>query len=362
MGSLYRRGEMWWVKYYENGRPRRESTGTTKETEARRFLKEREGRVATGQPILRRADRISYEEVAQDLRQHYQTTGSRNMEEAEYRLKHLDPFFTGQRIVAIGPDKITAYVIHRQGAGPSNATINRELATLSKMLRLAHENNKLLRLQVIRKLKESAPRQGFFEREKYEAVRHHLQSDYQVAAAVAHTYGWRMQSEVLTLERRQLDVELGTIRLDPGTTKNSDGRVVYLTPELKSILVAQLERVKALEREMGSILPYLFPHLQGRHKGKRIRDFKRAWRAACVKAGCLGMLRHDFRRTAVRNMVNVGVPERVAMKVTGHKTRTVFDRYHIVTPSDLQDVARKLTGTFSGTTDQVDLDDQRVSG
>jgi hypothetical protein len=52
MGSLYRRGEIWWVKYYENGRPKRESAGTTKETEAKRFLKEREGRVATGQPIL----------------------------------------------------------------------------------------------------------------------------------------------------------------------------------------------------------------------------------------------------------------------------------------------------------------------
>jgi integrase len=361
MGSLYQRGEIWWVKYYENGHPRRESTGTTKETEARRFLKEREGRVATGQPIVQRADRISYEEVVEDLRQHYQTTGSRNLEEAEYRLKHLDRFFAGQRIAAIGPDRITSYVVHRRQEGASNATINREMATLSKMLRLAHENNKLLRLPVIRKLKESAPRQGFFEREEYEAVRRHLQPDYQAAVAIAHTFGWRMQSEVLTLERRQIDFDAGTIRLDPGTTKNDDGRVVYLTPELKSLLVAQLERVRALEREMGSILPYLFPHIRGPHKGKRIQDFKRAWRAACVKAGCLGMLRHDFRRTAVRNMVNVGVPERVAMKVTGHKTRNVFDRYHIVTPSDLQEVARKLTGTFSGTMDQVDLDDHRAS-
>jgi hypothetical protein len=184
MGTLYRRGNIWWVKYYANGRSMRESTGTEKETEARRFLKEREGRVAMGQPMLRRADRIPYEEVARDLRQHYQTTGSRNLEEAEYRLKHLDAFFAGRRVSTIGPAEITDYVAMRQRAGASNSTINRDLAVLNRMLRLAYEHNKLLRPPLIHKRKERAPRQGFFGREQFEEVRRHLRPDLQVAVVV----------------------------------------------------------------------------------------------------------------------------------------------------------------------------------
>src|SRR5712691_8300006 len=156
MGYLYRRklrsGKLtstWWCKYYVNGRPVRESTGTDKETEARRFVKEREGRVATGQPILPRADRVRYDDVAQDLRQHYQVTGSRGLDEAESRLKHLDSFFRGRRVAGVGQTEITAYVVKRQGEGAANGTINRELGVLSRMLRLAYESGKVLRLPVI---------------------------------------------------------------------------------------------------------------------------------------------------------------------------------------------------------------------
>jgi len=352
MGYPYQRkqrdgtlGGIWWVKYYLNGKPIRESTGTRKETEAKRFLKEREGRVATGQPILPRADRITYQELAADLRQHYEATGQRNLKEAATRLNPLDAFFRQYHVVNITPTEITKYVTWRHEQEISNSTINRELAVLTKMFKLGYERGKVLRLPVIHKLKEPPPRQGFFEREQFVAVRRHLPAHLGVALTIAYTYGWRMQSEVLTLERRHIDLDAGTIRLDPGTTKNDEGRIVYLIPELKVQLEVQLRRVDELGWKLGRIVPFLFPHFTGRFQGKRLRDFRKAWTTACRRAGCPGFLRHDFRRTAVRNMVNKGVVERVAMKVTGHKTRSVFDRYHIVSPADLQDVVQKLTGT-----------------
>lgn len=111
----------------------------------------------------------------------------------------------------------------RKRAAAANGTINRELGLLIRMFKLAMENRRVAAVPVIRKLKEAAPRQRFFERDQFEAVKGLLPEDLQVAATIAYTFGWRTQSEVLTLDRRQLDLEAETLRLDPGTTKNDDG-------------------------------------------------------------------------------------------------------------------------------------------
>lgn len=122
-GHLYQRGRLYWMKYYVNGRPVYESTGTDKEKVAQRVLQNRLGRAATGQPILPRADRVKYTDGAKDLREHYTTSGERNLDEAEWRLAHLDRFFQHYRLVDVGPAEVTKYTAQRQAEGASNGTI-----------------------------------------------------------------------------------------------------------------------------------------------------------------------------------------------------------------------------------------------
>jgi integrase len=348
MGSIYRpklksggESSVWWISYYANGRRFREPSGTENKRQAEDLLKEREGRVVTGQPILQRADKITYEQARADLLTYYTVSGKRDVAEAEGRLVHLDPFFAGRRISGIGPAEATAYAEARQAQKAANGTINRELATLSKLLHLAARNNKLLRVPVIEKLREADPRAGFVGRTEFDAIAGRLPAGLQVAALVAFTFGWRKR-EALDRQLRHLDLEAGTLRLDPGETKNGEGRVVHLTPELRAALTTQVARVRALERETKSIVPWLFPHLSGRHVGQPVGDLRKAWKCACKAAGRAGVLFHDLRRSAVRNLEQAGVSRSVAMKITGHKTEAVYRRYAIVNDADLVAAATKL--------------------
>jgi integrase len=120
---------------------------------------------------------------------------------------------------------------------------------------------------------------------------------------------------------------------------------VLLTPQHEADIADQLSRVRALEREMGIISPWLFVHLRGPHRGKHIRAFDRRWQRMCREAGCGGMLRYDLGRTAAREMVGLGMSEKVIMQIGGWKTRSMFDRHYFMAERDLRDATRRLTGT-----------------
>lgn len=370
MGYLWKRGNIWWCQYYSGGRRVRESTSTESQAEARRFLKLREGAVGKGAPIAPRLDRILYDELAKDLRQHYRTTGRRSLQEVETRLVHADRFFRGWRAGAIGPANITAYVEQRQKKenpedwAPSNRTINIELALLKRMFRLAYEQGKLLRVPTIKMLKEAPPRQGFFGEIEFLAVQAKLPEHLRAPAEFAYVTGWRKR-EVLDLTWDRVDLQAGTARLEPGTTKSGQGRTIILPDGLRRLLAEQWARTRAIVAgekpgatpgEVVERIPCVF------HRGGRaIGDFRKAWTSACEDAGVGGRLFHDLRRTAVRNMVRAGIPDVVAMKISGHKTRSVFDRYNIVAEADLREAARKLSATISATVGPIAVDPAPVS-
>ncbi|MCZ6768636.1 MAG: tyrosine-type recombinase/integrase, partial [Acidobacteria bacterium] len=121
-----------------------------------------------------------------------------------------------------------------------------------------------------------------------------------------------------------------------------EGRIFPFTRELRELLENQKERTLKLQREEGKVIPWVFYRHTRTGKIWPIRDFRKAWKTACKKAGVPGRIPHDFRRTAVRNLVRAGIPERVAMQMTGHKTRSVFERYNIVSEGDLDAAARRL--------------------
>jgi integrase len=152
-------------------------------------------------------------------------------------------------------------------------------------------------------------------------------------------------SEVLTLQWRQVDFKAGIVRLEPDSTKNDEGRTFPFGAHQELSQCLEAQRKKAPK---GKIAPWVF-HRAGEpfldEDGAASKPFRDAWKKACKAAGCPGRIPHDFRRTAVRNLVRAGNPEKVAMMLTGHKTRSVFDRYDIVNESDLRRAVGRLQGT-----------------
>lgn len=256
---------------------------------------------------------------------------------AEQCKAHLEDFFGGMRCPDISTAKVKEYIIQRLDQKAKNATINRELSALKRAFSLATECTPPKASQVphIPMLDEKNTRKGFFEHKDYLKLIEALPAYIRPIVGFAYRTAWR-KNEILNLSWNQIDFKENTVRLEAGESKNEEGRTIYLDLELGKILLEQ-KRIRRLG------CPYVF-----HRNGTKIMGFRKAWIQACETAGLPGKLFHDLRRTAVRNLVRSGVPERVAMQISGHKTRNVFDRYNIVSPEDLKVAAAKQEVYLNG--------------
>ena len=348
--GLRLRSKIWWLAWHQGGKRYRKSTGTTQRSVALRQLDELRGRLARGERVL--PANVTFEELAEGLRRHYRINGLRSANRAETSLTNLGAFFAGYKAAAITTDQMRAYVAHRQEQGRANATIQVELAALSKMFTLAEEDEQLAHRPKIPHLKLDNARQGFFEWEDLQAVLAQLPTELRPPILFAYHTGWRI-GEILSLTWRQVDFAAGTVRLEPGTTKNGKGRTFPFTalPVLQALIKEQRAVTDAVQREIGAVVPWVF-----HRDGRQIRTYRRAWTAAIDRAAhagegtlrkvvrpqLIGRIVHDLRRTAVRNFERAGVPRSVGMKLTGHLTESVYNRYAIVSESDLREGVGKL--------------------
>jgi integrase len=326
------------IKYYHNKELIRELTPFNKESDAWKLLKKRHGELALGKATTPILARTSFEEMAAMLINDYKANARRSLNRVEDALNHLRSFFGSDRATDITSDRVTAYITFRQSEGAANATINTELAALGRMFALGIRAGKIASKPYIAKLQLNNVRKGFFETDQFFAVLKYLPDEIRPVAVTSFVTGWRVHDEILTRQKHHLDLKAGWLRLEPGETKNNEGRNFPLTPLLREALERQVQKTDALQREKGVIIPWLF-----HRNGKPIRTFRRSWLSACKAAGVAGKIPHDFRRTACRNLERAGVDRASAMKMIGHKTEAIYRRYAIADEGMLKEAAEKLS-------------------
>jgi integrase len=320
----YLRGKIWWIRYTVPGETteRYESSKSTSKKDAIRLLNQRRKEIDDRTVVPAEATIGNLLDLYLADKRH--AKGYRDAE--TYVRLHLRPAFGRVPVTGFTTAMVNSFVDQKRALSRSNASINRWLEGLHRAFTLGYKNRPRLVPEIpeIEMLDESSNvREGLLSHESYVKLRDELPHHQRLLLVIGYHLGMR-SGEILALRWNQVDWQANLIRLEKNQTKGKQARNAPLYGELR----VWLEMAYADEENRGQTIVAW--------QRKPIRETKTAWKKACARAGVPGLYVHDLRRTAVSNMINgARIPEKTAMLISGHKTRSILDRYSIVVDRDI---------------------------
>jgi integrase len=335
-GTTFPRGSVWWIQYFVRGLRVRESTGFTKKADAENLLKQRIGEVAAG--LRPGPDKATIADLCSLVLEDHRLRHLRSLQHVEWRYEaHIKPLLGSLLSARFGSSQARQYIEQRRQAGALNSTINREFSYRAPRFPLgcAGGDPPLVHRQpMILKLEEDNARQGFIEQEQYDTLLGEMPTNLKALFVCGYHTG-APKNELRRMQWPQVDFDARLIWLSARQTKGKQARTLPIYGDMELWLRRQ--------QETATGNPYVFHGARGSPVGSHLNG----WAEACERVGLAGLLFHDMRRSAVRNMKRAGIQDVVAMKITRHKTRSVFDRYNIVDESDFSGSAEKLESYFA---------------
>jgi integrase len=343
-GTIYKRGNIWWVQIFQDGKRIMRSSKSAKKSDAVNLRNQLLSKKERGEALSGAAEKVVIGELLDDLLKSDIKKSTRYIWEKVIE-KNIRPFFGDLRARRLSTDRMDDYRQKRKAEGRSDATVNRELSILRTALHNARKRTppKVLTVPYFPMIQETTVRKGFLTDQQYGSLRDALPEELRPVFITGYITGIR-KGELLRITWPQVDFEARLITLQYGETKNQEPRSVPIT---SGDMFDALAASKKQRDELWPQSPWVFSRA-----GQMIRDFRWAWDEACKSGGVPGLHFHDLRRTAVRNMRRAGVPQVVRMKISGHKTDSMERRYNITDAEDLaiaRDLMeRRMVGATSG--------------
>lgn len=341
-GSVYSRRGHWWIKYRWRGREVRQSVARlldmapdqVTEKMARRVLEGRLREVGAGRYVGPKEERLTVAELLDQYVADLRLRDTKAPEVVERRCRPVKAALGHLRAVDLTTSILKGYVADRLALGFKPGTVSMgEIAAVRAAFRMAKREDRLHELPHFPTVKVRNARQGFVEPEDFERIAARMPQLYRDVATFAYLTVRRIEDEVLQLPWAWVDLRSGEIRWPD--TKNDEALALPIMAQVREILE---RRRKA--RLIGSRLSEWVFHAR-RPTPLSPSSFGEVFRAAAAAAGFPGLMPHDLRRSGLRNLMrSKGVTETVAMSISGHRSRSVFDRYNI---TSLEDQRRALS-------------------